>query len=86
MYILKAWIYRESSRLIENKAISMCLRAADGNEGSPVKTASCDENDTQQVRINFPENYFLASQATQLPWSLRSSQCWPLRVKFWQVT
>ena len=45
----------------------MCLRAADGNEGSPVKTAACDVNDTQQVRINFPGNNFLASQATQHP-------------------
>ena len=65
MYILKAWNYRESTRLIENKAKGMCLRAADGNEGSPVKTAACDVNDTQQVRINFPGDNFLASQATQ---------------------
>ena len=73
MYILKAWNYRQSTRLIENKAKGMCLRAADGNEGSPVKTAACDENDTQQVRINFPGNYFLASQATQHPRSPRGS-------------
>lgn len=28
----------------------MCLRADGGSDGSPVKTASCDENDPQQVR------------------------------------
>lgn len=44
----QAWNYRESTRLIENKAKNMCLRAADGSEGSPVKTAACDVNDTQQ--------------------------------------
>ena len=71
MNILKAWNYRESTRLIENKAKGMCLRAADGNEGSPVKTAACDVNDTQQVRINFPRNNFLSSQATQHPESPR---------------
>lgn len=44
----QAWSYRESSRLIENKAIDMCLRAADVSDGSTVKTATCDENDSHQ--------------------------------------
>ena len=29
----------------------MCLRADGGSDGSLVKTASCDENDTQQVMM-----------------------------------
>ena len=64
----------------------MCLRAADGSEGSPVKTAACDVNDTQQVRINFPRNNFLSAQATQHPESPRGSHCGPMRVKFCQMT
>jgi len=44
----QAWSHQDSNRLIENKAINMCLRAADGNDGSSVRTAGCDENDTYQ--------------------------------------
>lgn len=76
MYILKAWNYRESTRLIENKAKGMCLRAPDGNEGSPVKTAACDVNDTQQVRINFWKQF---SSFTGNPASVESQgqSLWP---------
>lgn len=44
----QAWSHKESNRLIENKAINMCLRTEHGSDGSPVKTAACNENDTLQ--------------------------------------
>ncbi|KAJ7330774.1 Polypeptide N-acetylgalactosaminyltransferase 2 [Desmophyllum pertusum] len=34
--------------LIENKFLSMCLRVVEASDGSPVRTATCDENDSQQ--------------------------------------
>lgn len=47
----QAWGFRASNwshGLIENKVISMCLWAVDASEGSPVRTATCNESDSQQ--------------------------------------
>lgn len=47
----QAWGFRASNLshgLIENKAISMCLWVADTSEGSPVRTATCNDSDSQQ--------------------------------------
>jgi len=47
----QAWGFRDSNLsggLIENKVISMCLWAVNASEGSLVRTATCNDSDSQQ--------------------------------------